>query len=164
VEILIMIVVVGGLIAGVWQNHTAAEAAREGIEFMVPAEAVAVRAAISSAYTRGAKSKVLSVATGIRCTPTNDGLRYDTKTGDAGRVVVRAGSSGTAVRASASTLFVGHPAILRDHRGIWAISVLICHGIFRMLGLAPNAAKVKRFHAGLERRLLKELAKAAQPA
>jgi hypothetical protein len=164
-EVLIVILVVGGAIAGVWQNHTAAATALEGVEFTIPAAPAAVRAAINSAYAHGAKAKLLSMASGIRFTPTNDGLRYETKTGDAGRVVVRGGSSsGTAVRASATELFVGHPAIRRDHQGIWAISIVISHGIFRTLGLAPNAAKIKRFQAGLEGRLVKELAKAAQPA
>lgn len=64
-------------------------------------------------------------------------------------------------QAAATGLFIGHPWARREHRDLWAISVTMSHGIFRMVGLAPGAAKLMRFQAGIEDRLSKELVKAA---
>ena len=160
-EILVLILIVGAMVAGVLNNHKNSALVLEGLEFAVAADARAVTSALHAGYCQGAKAKVVTMAFGVKVTPTADGLLYDTKVGDIGQVVVRGAGSESVVRVHASDLFVGHPWAIRPHRGLVALSVAISHGICRMLGVVPNAARLKRLHAAMEGRVNKQLAKAA---
>jgi hypothetical protein len=162
--VLIVVLLIIASIGGVIWNHRNAELAMAGVEFSVPWSAPQVAAAIRESYCGGAKATIRSMAAGVKVAasgPTS--FRFETKAGDVGTITIQAsGTSGSQVAASAETLFVGNTVALRSHRkSLYATGVALTHGIFVLLGLTPNAARVKRFQGGLERRVLKRLGTAA---
>ena len=80
---------------------------------------------------------------------------------DSGEIAISRDAAGSLVTARALELYVGMPPKQLNHNGgIWGLSVNICHGIYRMLGVTPGSAKVKRWQNGLESRVNKAIAKA----
>lgn len=45
--------------------------------------------------------------------------------------------------------------------GLYGVSSRIMHGIYTVLGVAPNAGKMKRFNAGVERKVGGQLRRSA---
>lgn len=159
-EIVVLVLIAGGMIAWVTSNHRSSALLLEGLEFTLPADERSVTAALHAGYCQGAKAKVVALAAGVKVTAAADGLRYETKVGDAGQVVVRGAGSESVVRVRSTELFVGHPYAIRPHRGLVAASVAINNALFKVLGIVPNAGRLKGFHAGIEGRVGKQLAKA----
>lgn len=158
------ILIVAALIGMVVWNHKNAEAAMNGVEFGTAQSPHEVCAAISAAYCGGAKAKAKSVLSGVKVQPlAGSAFALSTKIGDEGRIEVLQGQgSGAVVRAAATSLYVGsHP---KGHfkSGWLGLSARIGHGIYKVLGITPNAAKMKRFVNGIEGRVAKQAWRASQ--
>lgn len=156
---LVVLLLIAAIVGGVFWNHRNKASAAEGIEFHLPEPPHEVAAAITALYCRGAKAGLRSAFSRIFVTqlaPT--GFTFATKIGDEGQIEVHPGpDAGSVVRASTSTLYIGsHP---KGHfkTGFLAIGAVIANAVCRMLGLAPYAAKMKRFQKGLEQRVARQI-------
>lgn len=156
---LVVILVIAALVGGVIWNHRNKSTAAEGVEFHLPEPPQEVAAAITALYCRGAKAGLRSVVSRISVTPIGPtGFNFGTKIGDQGQIEVHPGSgSGSVVRASTSTLYIGSHPSGHFKTGLMAISAAITNALFRMLGIAPYAAKMKRFQSGLEQRVARQI-------
>jgi hypothetical protein len=155
--VLIVILLVAAAVGGViWNKRNAAEA-MAGVEFSVAASQAEVVAGLREAYCGGATAGLRSLATGVRVVPSGAGeLRYETKAGDVGRIRVSGGGSQTIVTASTENLFVGNTVALKNHKpSLYSTAVALTHGLLTLLGVTPNAAKMKRFQNGLAPKLAK---------
>lgn len=158
----VIILIIVGLGAGVWQNHQSANKARAGVSFVVPFPPTAVSAAIEQAHNQGARAALGRAFGGMTVTSLgSSGFATSNKIGDSGQISVTRDSSGSLVTARALELWVGLPPKQLDNRGgIWGLSVLVVHGCYKVLGITPGSAKVKRWQNGLEGRITKVLTKA----
>jgi hypothetical protein len=80
--------------------------------------------------------------------------------GDAGSIDVFGDGGSSTVRARTTSLYIGAPPATRGKTGFYGLASLIMHNVYTVLGVAPNAAKMKRFHAGVERKVSAQLRKA----
>jgi hypothetical protein len=161
VEALIVIMVVALIAGGTLWNRRSAVLAMEGVEFRVDAPVSAVSEAIRSAYCGGAKAVLRAVVSRMTVTPT-DAHSFQTRSsiGDAGTIQLSDHGGTTTVRAFTTELYVGSPPAGHFRSGLLAVSARIVHGVYKILGITPNAAKMKRFHAGVERKVAAGLRKA----
>jgi hypothetical protein len=157
---LIAILVVAAVIgAVVWNKHTAS-AAMEGVDFHVAAPPAAVAAAIDNAHNAGAAAKLKGFALGIRVTGGGSTFRYESKIGDVGRIDLAPQGDGTRVRAATEVLYVGaHPRTISQQSSLSGVSSRLSHMIYTVIGITPNAGKMKRFQLGLERKITRRLVK-----
>jgi hypothetical protein len=161
VEFLIIVLVVA-LIAGctLWNKRNAA-LAMEGVEFHVDAPPGVVADAIRSAYCSGAKAMVKSLLSRMTVTPMGaDSFHTQSSIGDVGAIEVLGHDGTTTVRAHTTELYVGTPPATQFRSGYFGVAARILHGVYKMLGITPNAAKMRRFHAGVERKVNAALRKA----
>jgi hypothetical protein len=161
VETLVIVLVVALVAGGTFWNKRTAALAMAGVEFEVPAPASAVSAAITAAYCDGAKAVLRSVVSRMTVTPA--GARsFQTRSslGDAGTIQLSEHAGVTTVRAFTTELYVGsHPAG-HFRSGAFAIGAQIVHGLCKVLGITLNAARMRRFQAGIERKVAAGLRKA----
>lgn len=160
--ILITILIIAALVGGIWWNHQNAKKAMEGVSFVVPYPPSAVAAAIDPAHNQGAMAALRGTFGGMSVSSLGpSGFATNSKMGDSGEIAISRDAAGSLVTARALELYVGMPPKQLNHNGgIWGLSVNICHGIYRMLGVTPGSAKVKRWQNGLESRVNKAIAKA----
>lgn len=166
-EVLILVVFVALVVGAVVWNRRNAAAAEEGVLFHVDESPDMVAQAIERAYCQGAKAK-MKTAIG-RVTVVKQGprvFRTETKVGDFGGIAVeesRGTGSGCAVRAQTTTLYVGsHPMSHGRSGGIWGLASGLTHVIYKMLGITPNASRMKRFQRRIESQIAKQLRKGAR--
>ena len=164
-ETFIVILVAAAIIGAVVWNKRNAAAAMDGVEFHVPASPNEVAAAIYGTCNVGAGAKLRSLVSGIRLSGAGNGFVFESKIGDVGRIELSPDGGGTTVQAATEELYVGsHPSTHSRGRGYWAFASAMTHRIYRMLGITPGAAKMKRFQLGLEGRIATQLRKAATRA
>lgn len=161
-EALIVVCVVALIAGGTFWNKRNAALAMAGVEFSFDAPAGAVSEAIRSAYCGGAKAALRSVVSRMTVTPTGAGsFRTQSSIGDTGSIEVSERGGVTTVRAFTTELYVGTPPATQFRSGLFALSARILHVAYKILGITPNAAKMKRFHMGIERKVAAGLRKAA---
>jgi hypothetical protein len=161
-EFLIVVVVVAVIGGAAYWNHQTAAVALEGVEFHVDAPPSVVHDAVRAAYCAGGAKAVLKTLVS-RMTVTPSGAHAfltQSAIGDAGTIEIFAQGSGTTVRARATELYVGTPPATHFRSGLMGVSARILHGVYKMLGIAPHAAKMKRFHVGVERKVAAAMRKA----
>lgn len=159
------ILVVGAIVGGVVWNRRNAAAAMAGVQFVVPASPAEVTSAIHAAYNLGASGAFKSMTRGMRVASAGSGFAFESKIGDSGIIQIRPDGAGTTVRAATEQLFVGsHPKTHSRGSGLWALSSALTHGIYRLIGVTPGAAKMKKFQESLERTIAKQMQKAARKA
>lgn len=161
-ETVVAIVIIAAIVGGVVWNKRNASAAMAGVEFSVPATPAEVSAAIHGAFNVGAGAKLKSAFGGIRVRGSGNSYRFESKIGDTGRIQLSSNGNGTKVSAVTDELYVGsHPKSHSRNGGIWGLASAMTHGIYKLLGITPGAAKMKRFQLGLETKLAKQLRKSA---
>lgn len=159
---IIVILVIAVIVGAIFWNKRNAALAMTGVEFHVPAPAAAVAAAIDTAHNVGAGAKLKSFALGIRVTGSGESFRFESKIGDVGRITLNPEGRGTRVRAATEVLHVGaHPRTVSQRSSLWGFSSRLSHVIYTIVGITPNAAKMKRFQTGLEAKVAKQLRKAS---
>ena len=162
-ETLIGILVMAAIIGAIVWNKRNAAAAMAGVEFHVPASPNEVAGAIYGSFHVGASAKLRSLVSGIRLSGGESAFRFESKIGDVGRIELSPNGSGTTVQAVTEQLYVGsHPTTHSRGRGYWAMASALTHGIFRIIGVTPGAAKMKRFQLGLEGKIATQLRKATR--
>jgi hypothetical protein len=160
-ETVIGILVVAAIVGAIVWNKRNAAAAMAGVEFHVPASPNEVSAAIYHAFNVGASAKLRSLVSGIRLSGGGNSFRFESKIGDVGRIELSLNGGGTTVQAVTDELYVGsHPMTHSRGRGYWAMASALTHGIYKLIGITPSAAKMKRFQAGLEGKIATQLRKA----
>jgi hypothetical protein len=159
----VVLLIIAAIVGGVLWNHRNKSVAAEGVEFRLPHAPQEVAAAIAALYCRGVKAGLRSVVSRISVTPMGPtGFNFGTKIGDKGQIEVHPGlGSGSIVRASTSALYIGSHPSSHFGTGIWALSSAISNALCRLLGIAPYAAKMKRFQSGLENRVTRQITKQA---
>lgn len=161
---LIVALIVGAIIGGfVWNKRNAAAAMR-GVEFVVPASLKEVSTAINAAFNVGTAARLKSFVGGFGVSTHGSGFRYASKIGDVGTIdLAPSAEGGTTVRAATDELYVGsHPKTHSRRGGLWSMCTAMTHGIYKLLGVTPGAAKMKRFQDRLEAAIAKQLRKAAR--
>ena len=162
-EALIGILVVAAIIGAIVWNKRNAAAAMAGVEFHVPDSPTGVSAAINGAFNVGASAKLRSLVGGIRLSGGGNLFRFESKIGDVGRIELSPNGSGTTVQAVTDELYVGsHPMTHSRGRGLWATASALTHGIYKLIGVTPGAAKMKRSQLGLEGKIARQLGKATR--
>ena len=152
------IVVVAALIGAVVWNHRNANEAMQGIEFLTPEPPEVVVATIRAAYCVGAKAKIKSAVWRVTVTATGRGsFRFETKIGDIGQISVQADGAGSVVEAHTDELYVGSHPSAHFKKGWLNLGARLTHTTYKVLGIAPYAAKMRKFQLGIERRVAKEL-------
>ena len=160
-EFLIVVVVVAVIAGGTYWNHQTAAAAMAGVEFHVDAPPSVVHDAVTASYCGGAKAMLKSLVSRMTVTPSGaHAFLTRSSIGDAGTIEIFAQGGGSAIRARATELYVGTPPSSHFRSGFMGVSARIMHGVYKMLGIAPNAGKMKRFHAGVERKVAAAMRKA----
>ncbi len=161
-EIFVMILIIAALVGGVWWNRQNASKAMQGVSFVLPYPPSAVAAAIGRAHNQGAMAALRGTFGGMSVSALGpSGFATNSKIGDSGEIAISRDAAGCLVTARALNLYVGIPPQQLNHNGgIWGMSVNITHAVYRMLGVTPGSAKVKRWQNGLEGRLNKAIAKA----
>lgn len=162
-SIVITILVIAALVGGVWWNHRLAAEAMEGVSFVIPYPPSVVADAIQRAHNQGAMAAIRGHFTGVSVEPLGPtGFATNSKMGDTGEISISNDPAGSLVQARALSLYVGMPPrhLNTTSTGIWAISVSISHGIYKMLGITPGCGRMKRWQKGLEGRITKVLARA----
>ena len=160
-QVVVVILIVLACAAAVAWNKRNAAMALAGVEFTVPVDPARVGRAVQECYCTGVRAKAKAVIGGFAVTqvaPTR--YRVQTKLGDVGEIVVssRAGN-GVIVTARTTELYVGsHPAS-HFRTGLWNVAARTAHGWYKLLGVTPGAADMKRFQNSMERRLLRKLAR-----
>lgn len=154
IAVMAVVAVVGAI---VW-NKANASAAMAGVDFHAPAPLARVSNAIDAAYNVGAGAKLKGLALGIRVTGSGSSFRFESRIGDVGRIQLSPDGGGTRVRAATEVLYVGaHPRTISQRSSFWGFSSRMGHLTYTVLGIAPNAAKMKRFQRALERKVTREL-------
>lgn len=155
IGVLFIALVVGGVL---W-NRRNGETAMAGVEFRVTAQPRDVATAIATSYCSGARAKVQSIVSRIKVYPNGTtSFRVETGIGDKGIITVNPSTDGgSIVSAHVTELYIGsHP--MTHWRGyFYGFVAAMAHRISKMLGLAPYAGHLKRFQAGIERRIAKQL-------
>jgi hypothetical protein len=164
----IVILAIAAVVGMILWNHRNRGIAQAGVEFVVPAPGEVVVDVVRSSYCGGTKATAKRLLSGLTVTSSGaTSFRYASRIGDEGVIEVVAQQAGTAlVRARATSLYVGsHPMTHSRRAGLWGFCTAISHGIYVLLGITPNAAKAKRFHNSLQRRVQRQIARSpAQPA
>lgn len=148
--------------AVIW-NHRNRDAALDGVEFSVAASSASVAAAIFGLYSGGVKAKAKSALSGVRVTqigPT--AFRFESRIGDVGAISINGDGTSATVRARTVQLYVGTHPISHFRSGLAATAGVLAHRIYRLLRIAPNAGKMKRFQFGLEDSVGKQLSRASR--
>lgn len=158
----LLLVIIAGLILGVWWNHRSAGIVLAGRSFILPYPPSVVADALDRIHHKGTKAAFQNMLSGLDVTaigPSSFAIRSNT--GDTGEISLSRDPAGTLVQVRALSLWHGMPQKQLDsaNGGIWGLSVAISHGLVRLLGVAPGAARLKRWQAGLEGRLGAALAK-----
>lgn len=155
----VVLLIIAAFVGGVFWNHRNKTAAGQGVEFHLPEPPQEVTAAITALYCRGAKAGLRSVVSRITVMPVGQGgFTFGTKIGDQGQIEVHPGNgSGSVVRASTSSLYIGSHPMSHYRTGFLAIGAAITNALYRALGVAPYAAKMKRFQNGLEGRVARQV-------
>lgn len=156
------IVLVAVCIAGVVWNHKNSSEAMDGVEFRVSAPVARVSAAVQASYCTGMSARAMALLRGVKVTQLATGsFRMETKIGDIGELSLRSVSAAeTVVRVRSTSLYIGLPPAARFKKGLLAAGAAMSHGIYTLLGIAPNAATMRRFQRGVENRIAKQLSKA----
>lgn len=159
---LIGALLIAALIGGVVWNHRNKAEAMEGVEFETPEPPAVVIGAISALHIGGTKAAVKSFFTGVKVVPSaSQAFRFDTKIGDMGEIAVLPNGNGSVVKAYTTELYIGtHPKTHSRRGGYWGFASVMAHRIYLVLGIAPNAAKLKRFQHGLDIRIARHLGRA----
>jgi hypothetical protein len=156
------LLVVAALVGAVVWNKRNASAAMDGVAFVLPASPTEVAAAIASAFNVGAAAKLKGMIEGVRVLGSGQSFRYESRIGDVGRLELNANGGGTEVRAATTQLYVGtHPRSHSRGGGLWSTASALAHGIYKVLGVTPGAARMKRFQRRLEARVAKQLGRVA---
>ena len=159
-DTLIVIMVIGVVVGAIVWNKRNANVAATGVEFHVPAELSAVSAAIHTTYNVGTFAKLTGFAAGIRVTGGDGSFRFESRIGDTGHIELTPSRDGTRVRAATDSLYVGaHPRTISQRSSFWALASRLGHASYVLLGIAPNAAKMKRFQRSIERKVTRKLAR-----
>ena len=155
---LLVVLVVAAIVWGVILNHRNSEVAMEGVEFEAPEAPPVVMSAIRALYVAGGKAKVKSLVTGVTVTPSGaDRFKVATKLDDFGEIVVLPFAGGSRVRARTTELYVGTHPKTHIRSGWMGASARILHGVFKLLSIAPSAAKMKKLQLQLEGRVARQL-------
>jgi hypothetical protein len=158
----VVILIVAAVVGAVVWNKRNAGAAMAGVEFSVPATPAEVSAAIYSAFNVGAGAKLKNAFSGVRVGGSGNAYRFESKIGDVGQIKLVSSGNATKVSAATDELYVGsHPKGHSRSNGIWGFATAMTHGIYKILGITPGAAKMKRFQLGLEDKITKQLRKSA---
>ena len=158
----VVVLIVAAIVGAVVWNKRNAGAAMAGVEFSVPATQAEVSAAIHSAFSVGAGAKLKNAFSGVRVGGSGNSYRFESKIGDVGQIKLVSSGNATKVSAATDELYVGsHPKGHSRSNGIWGFATAMAHGIYRILGITPGAAKMKRFQLGLEDKISKQLRKSA---
>jgi hypothetical protein len=154
--VFILIVIVAGIAGGVYWNHRNAARAFGGVSFVVAYPPSAVADAVQRAHNEGGVAAIRSFIGGVKIQPLGPtSFATGTSMGDSGEISISRDPAGSLVTARALDLYVGsHPKT--HHLRFSAFT----HGLYTLLGIRPNAAKVRRWQEGLERRINKSLARA----
>lgn len=159
VVILIIAAIVGAV---VWNKRTAA-AAMAGVEFVVAATPEQVSSALAGAYSVGPGAKIKSKLMGIKLDGGGSSFRFSSNIGDHGAVTLTQNGSGTTVRAVTEELYVGsNPKSVSQRSSLWGFSSRLTHSIYGLLGVTPNASKMKRFQGGLESAITRQIRKSSK--
>ena len=162
-ETLVVIVVIGVIIGAVLWNKRNAGLAQSGVEFHVAADPNTVATAIDTAYNAGARAKLTGFAAGIRVTGGSGSFRFESRIGDVGHMELTPSDGGTRVRAVTDALYVGAPPrTISQRSNLWAFASRLNHHLYVLLGITPNAAKMKRFQGAIERKVTRKLARASR--
>lgn len=164
-EIFVALLVVAGVVGAVMWNWKNAAEATDGVEFTVSSAPESVAAALRQAYCAGAKAAAKSMITGLTVTAVDrSSFRAESRLGDRSVIEVTPdGGAGSVVRARTMELYVGSPPATQFRSGLLAVTSAMTHAIYKVIGICPNAARMKRFQRGVEGRLAKELRRAARP-
>lgn len=165
-EYFIVILVVAALAGSVVWHHRTKARAIEGIEFSADTPPDGAVRAISNAYCQGTKAFLRGTLTRMTVRQTESfTFHFSTRLGDVGQIEVLPGPQNTSiVRAATTELYIGSHPSLHFRRGILSLSAYLTNGIYKMLGIAPYAVKMKRFQSGLERQVSRQLEKASRQA
>lgn len=163
-EIVVVIVVIGGLIGAVLWNHRTKAAAFAGTDFGVPMPPDEVASIVAGIYCRGAGAALRTTFAGVtvRRTSATDFV-FETKLGDSGRIRIVAETGGSFVVAETTVLHIGGTLLSGDGSAIWVMSKALTNLIYRALGLAPNAARMVRFQRGVRRKVGHQVERQLQP-
>lgn len=156
--VFIFILIIAALVGGIIWNHKNRAAALAGLEFSMPEEPPVVAAAIGSLYCRGAKAQMQRMFSRISVQERGStGFVFDMKFGDKGEIEVHPENSGSKVRVSASSLYIGGKPIKYLGTGYWAFGRVVSNAMLRAVGYAPNAARMKRFQLNLEQAIARQI-------
>ncbi|MEU4294987.1 hypothetical protein AB0E63_42760 [Kribbella sp. NPDC026596] len=157
--IIVVLAVIAFLVGGVWWNHRTKAAAFAGIGFEVPLPPQQVVAVVSGIYCQGATAALRNTFLGVTVRRTGPmEFVFDTKLGDSGAIRIdAAGERGSTVEAETTVLHIGGKLLSDSGSPIWVMSKALTNLIYRMLGVAPNAARMKRFQYGLERKVTTQI-------
>ena len=163
-EGLLGVLVIAALIGAVVWNHKNAEAALDGVEFSTPHSPATIVTTIAAAYCGGAKARAKSLLSGCTVTQTSPtSFRLETKIGDIGQIDVRQHEeSGAVIAAYTTELYVGSHPVTHFRKGFAGLAADINHRLYKLLGISPNAAKMKRFQVALEGRIARQLRSSPQ--
>ncbi len=163
VEVLIVVVLIAIVIGGVALNHHNRRIAFAGVEFTLDAPADEALAALEAVYCQGAKATLRQNFTGVRVRRSEEGLAFTTKLGDEGVIEVSAAGPRSFVRVVTTSVYIGNSLKSTQGSPVWQASKAISHLLLRVLGVAPNAAKLKRFQRRVEPKLSRHLGQARTP-
>jgi hypothetical protein len=163
VSTVIFILVIAAIAGMTYWNHRTASSAMEGVTFVVPHPPSVVADAIHRAHNQGSMAMLRGVVGGISVSPIGPtGFATNSRMGDSGEISISRDPSGSVVQARALSLHLGMPPrqLASGGSGIWGLSKLITHGLFKVFGITPSAAKMKRWQRGLEGRITRAIVKA----
>lgn len=159
---IILILILGALIGAVIWNHKNRDAATDGVEFTVPGSVGSVASAIGALYCDGARAKAKSFVSGLTVTPAGPtSFRFESRIGDVGEISVDGSGGAVTVRARTSELYIGSHPVTHFRKGLTGTGAALTHGVYKLLGITPNAAKMKHFQNGLEGRVCRHLDRAS---
>lgn len=154
-EYIVVVAVIAAVVGGVLWNHRTKLAAFSGVEFEAPLPPDQVAAVVGAIYCQGAKAAVRNSFSGVsvrRQGPLE--FLFETKLGDTGWIrIAAADGTGSKVEAETTSLHIGGTLLSDDGSPIWRLSKTLTDLIYKMLGLAPFAARMKRFQNSLERKV-----------
>jgi hypothetical protein len=163
VDVVLGLLAVAAVFGMVVWNHKNAEEALEGIEFELREKPDQVIAALHNALCGGTKARVKSMVSGLKVTPTGHGkFHFESRIGDEGEIEVRSSREfGTVVKAYTTELYVGTHPSSHFKSGFYHLAARMAHFIYKLLGIAPNAARMKRFQLALQDKVARQLYKSA---
>lgn len=158
-ETLIWILVLAAIAGAVFWNHKNGEMAMQGVEFDIPAPVDEVVLAIWSAHSGSVKAKAKARLYGVTVARNGEAsFEVKTKLDDIGRIEVEESGDGlSSVRAFTDELYIGTHPVAHWRSGIMGLASRLTHTTFKVLGVAPNAARLKRFQNSLQGRLMKQM-------